>query len=234
MLSTKVGRYDVASFDFSAERVTRSVEESMNRLNVDFIDIIYCHDVEFGDLDQIVTETLPALQKLKEAGKIRAIGISGYPLEIFPYVVTASPPGSVDVILSYCNYCLQNDRLKLIADGLSRAGVGVINAAPLSMGLLTSGGRPSHPADTETKECARRAAQLCATKGIDLAQLAIQYALNAQFPSTLIGIDSMATLEKNLRILSLPLDTSLMSEVRNVFAPVMNRRWDCGFFKAHP
>ena len=59
ILSTKVGRYGQADFDFSAERVRRSVEESLSRLQVQHIDIVQCHDIEFGDLDQVVRETLP-------------------------------------------------------------------------------------------------------------------------------------------------------------------------------
>ena len=120
VLSTKVGRYDLNVFDFSAERVVKSVNESMARLGVDYIDVIQCHDIEFVDLDQVVSETIPTLCKLKQDGKVGAIGITGYPLEIFPYVLSAVKPGSVDVILSYCNYCLQNNRLEMLLDWLKK------------------------------------------------------------------------------------------------------------------
>ena len=63
ILATKVGRYGDAEFDFSAERVVRSVDESLDRLGVDHIDLIQCHDIEFGELDQIVNETVPALRR---------------------------------------------------------------------------------------------------------------------------------------------------------------------------
>lgn len=86
IVSTKCGRYG-SGFDFSAERVTRSVDESLARLNLDYVDIILCHDIEFGSLDQIVNETVPALQKLKEIGKVRHIGISGLPLNIFRWFI---------------------------------------------------------------------------------------------------------------------------------------------------
>ncbi|KAG0605707.1 hypothetical protein M758_9G081500 [Ceratodon purpureus] len=86
IISTKCGRYGDNDFDFSAERVTRSVDESLARLNLDYLDIILCHDIEYVNLDQIVNETIPALQKLKESGKVRHIGFSGYPLKIFRWV----------------------------------------------------------------------------------------------------------------------------------------------------
>ncbi|KAA8536326.1 hypothetical protein F0562_028804 [Nyssa sinensis] len=91
IVATKCGRY-VEGFDFSAERVTKSIDESLERLQLDYVDILQCHDIEFGSLDQIVNETIPALQKLKETGKIRFIGITGLPLEIFTYVLDRVPP----------------------------------------------------------------------------------------------------------------------------------------------
>lgn len=89
VLSTKVGRYgpEQQHFDFSAARVTASVQESLQRLQTDYIDIIQCHDIEFGDLDQVVSETLPALVRLRDQGIVRHIGITGLPLGIFPYVL---------------------------------------------------------------------------------------------------------------------------------------------------
>lgn len=234
VLSTKVGRYGADKFDFSAERVTQSVEESMQRLNVDVIDIIQCHDIEFSDLDQIVTETLPALNKLKQAGKVRAIGITGYPLEVFPYVLSCSDPGTVDVVLSYCNYNLQNERLSLLLPSLKKAGVGVINASPLCMGLLTNSGGPDwHPADAETKAAAAKANALCEANGTTLASLALKYCTDAypsSIASTLVGIDSIDTLHKNITTMAQPHNEELLNQVLDIFKDVKNRRWSSGNF----
>lgn len=52
IVSTKCGRYK-EGFDFSAERVTRSIDESLERLQLDYVDILQCHDIEFGSLDQV-------------------------------------------------------------------------------------------------------------------------------------------------------------------------------------
>src|SRR5712664_746809 len=78
-LGTKLGRYDLAHFDFSAKRVAESVDVSLHRLGVDHLDICLCHDIEFVPMQQIVDETLPALRKLQKQGKARFIGFSGYP-----------------------------------------------------------------------------------------------------------------------------------------------------------
>lgn len=87
VVATKVGRYGQDTFDFSAARVTDSIYESLTRLQLDYVDIIQCHDIEFGNLDQIIEETLPALAKLREKGVVRHIGITGLPLKIFTYIL---------------------------------------------------------------------------------------------------------------------------------------------------
>lgn len=236
ILSTKVGRYGENDFNFTSERVERSIAESMGRLNVDYIDIVHCHDIEFADLDVVVNQAIPTLQKLKEAGKIRAISISGYPLEIFPYVLSATFP-AVDVVLSYCNYNVQNNRLEQLLPSLKDVfNVGVINASPLCMGILTPGdGPPWHPADDEIKGLCKKASAYCKEHGDNLANVALKYAMNVEkkdyIQSTLVGIDSIKTLDLNcasIRDLSSP----LIEPVRGILAPVRNRRWDSGFLKA--
>jgi L-galactose dehydrogenase len=101
---------------------------------------------------QIVNETIPALKKIKESGKARFIGITGLPLSIFTYVLDRVPPGSVDLILSYCHYGINDTALVDLLPYLKSKGVGVISASPLAMGLLTDNGPPDwHPAPEELK-----------------------------------------------------------------------------------
>src|SRR5215218_7016982 len=104
-LCTKLGRYDLAHFDFSARRVAESVDVSLHRLGTDHLDIVLCHDIEFVEMQTIVDETLPALRKLQKSGKVRWIGFSGYPMKIFRYILEQT---SVDCVLSYNQYTLQN------------------------------------------------------------------------------------------------------------------------------
>ena len=134
ILSTKVGRYDSDVFDFSAERVTRSVDESLQRLNVEHIDLILCHDIEFVDIHQVINEAIPALRKVQETGKVRFVGFSGLPLAIYPKVMDQV---DVDAIITYCHYALNDDSLNSLMPYLQAKQVGVINASPLGMGLLT-------------------------------------------------------------------------------------------------
>src|SRR3954452_10810689 len=101
ILSTKLGRYDLAHFDFSARRVAESIDVSLHRMGTDHLDIILCHDIEFVDMNQVVQETLPALRKAQKQGKVRFIGVSGYPMNIFRYVLDRA---DLDVVLSYNHY----------------------------------------------------------------------------------------------------------------------------------
>src|SRR4051812_36990599 len=139
LLGTKLGRYDRAHFDFSARRVVESVDVSLHRMGVDHLDILLCHDIEFVEMSQIVEETLPALRKLKEQGKVRFIGISGYPMNIFLYVLDRT---DLDVILSYNRYTLQNTMLADLVPYLQGKGVGIMNAAPFSARLLMNAPLP--------------------------------------------------------------------------------------------
>ena len=226
-LATKVGRYDDSAFDFSASRVTRSVDESLARLHVDYVDLIQCHDIEFGSLDQVVRETIPALRRLQEQGKVRFVGITGLPLKIFRYVLDRA---EVDTILSYCHYALNDTSLETLIPYLQEKQVGIINASPLGMGLLTERGTPPwHPASEEIKETCARAVAYCRNKGVDIARLAIQFALaNPDLSTTLVGTANPENLEKNVKWLEGPIDTELLAEVRAILAPIHNKTWLSG------
>ena len=75
ILATKVGRYGETVFDFSATRVLDSIRESLHRLKLDHIDLIQCHDIEFGNLTQVVNETIPALNEAKSQGLVRYLSL---------------------------------------------------------------------------------------------------------------------------------------------------------------
>ncbi len=153
-LGTKLGRYDVNHFDFSARRVVESVDVSLQRLGVDYVDIMLCHDIEFGDMDRIVEETLPALLKVQHQGKVRFVGVSGYPMKIFRYILDRA---DLDVILSYNHYTLQNTMLSALVPYLQDRGVGILNAAPFSARLLTNAPLPAwHKATPEVRRSVDR------------------------------------------------------------------------------
>lgn len=228
LLATKVGRYGDAEFDFSADRVLAGLDESLTRLGVDHVDLIQCHDIEFGDLDQVVNETLPALERAKEQGKVRFIGITGLPLAIFPAVLDRVD--GVDTILSYCHYCLNDSSLMDLIPYLQDRGVGIINASPLAMRLLSDRGAPDwHPAPPELVAKANEAAALCRARGTDIAKLAVQFSCaHPDIPTTVVGTASPDNIARNVAWVDEPLDEALLADVLAVLAPVHNLTWPSG------
>ena len=221
-LCTKLGRYDLAHFDFSAKRVAESVDVSLHRLGTDHLDIILCHDIEFVPMQQIVDETLPALRKIQQSGKVRFIGFSGYPQKIFKFICDQT---AVDCVLSYNQYTLQNTRF---ADEtipyLKAKGVGVMNAGPFSARLLTNAPLPAWLKEPESvKAAARAAAAHCATKGVDIAKLALQFSLaNPDITTTVSGSANPDNIRNWAKWAAEPLDAQLLAEVQAIFAPVKN------------
>jgi L-galactose dehydrogenase len=227
VLATKVGRYGDAEFDFTADRVKRSVRESLERLRTDHLDLVQCHDIEFGRLDQIVHETLPALRELQDAGVVRAVGVTGYPLGALRYVTSRAP---VDTVLSYCQYTLQDSRLAQWSPQFAQDGAAVVNASPLAMGALTERGpAPWHPARAAVLERCAAAAALCRARGADIAQLAVQYSVaTGGFASTVIGTSSAKEIRRAAGWISEPLDQELLREVQACLAPVRDLGWSNG------
>ena len=227
LLATKVGRYGVADFDFSAARVSRSVEESLRRLGVEHLDFVQAHDIEFGDLNQIVEETLPALRRLQAAGKVRFVGVTCLPLKLFQQVLARA---EVDQIQSYCHYCLNDTALEDYLPDLQARGVAVFNSAPLGMRLLTREGPAAwHPAPPALKAKGAEAAQFCHDRGADLGRLALQFAVaNAAIPTHIVGTASPGRMLQNIREIEAPLDEELLSGVRKILAPVHNLTWPSG------
>ena len=221
-LCTKLGRYDLGHFDFSAKRVAESVDVSLHRLGTDHLDIILCHDIEFVPMDQIVDETIPALKKIREAGKVRFIGFSGYPQKIFRFICDQA---DVDCVLNYNQYTLQNTRF---ADEtvpfLEAKGIGVMSAGPFSARLLTDAPLPAWLKEPEdVKAAARQAAELCRRRGSSIAKLAVQFAVaNPAIATTIAGSANPANIRAWATWVAEPLDQELLREVQAVFAPVKN------------
>jgi aryl-alcohol dehydrogenase-like predicted oxidoreductase len=220
-LGSKLGRYDLAHFDFSAKRVVESVDVSLHRMGVDYMDICLCHDIEFVEMAQIVEETIPALRKVQQQGKVRFVGISGYPMKIFKYVLDRT---SLDVILSYNQYTLQNTRLGDVIPYLRSKAVGVMNAGPFAARLLTNAALPKwHKEPENVKAACRRAAEHCQARGVDIAKLALQFsAENPEITTTIAGSANPENVRKWAQWAQEPIDRQLLREVLQILEPVKN------------
>jgi L-galactose dehydrogenase len=225
ILATKVGRYGIDDFDFSAKRVFESVEGSLGRLKTDYIDVFQVHDIEFGDKAQIIHETLPAMHKLKQEGKVRFVGITSYPLGVLKDVAEAA---EVDTILSYCRYNLMDTTMDdVLTPVAKRKGIGLINASPLHMRVLTEKGAPDwHPAPKRVLEVGQKVARFCRGRGADVADLAMQFALQHDYvATTLVGMSKVSHVDHNVTSVGVAPYADILAEVQEMIEPVVNTVW---------
>ncbi len=225
-LATKIGSYSEArgDYDYSRQRTIDSVQASLERLGVDHVDIIQCHDIEFADHDVVVNETLPALAELRDQGLVRFIGITGLPLNIFPKILDRVPVGTIDTILSFCHYELNNTMLADMIPYLKGKQVGIINASPTGMGLLTPQGAPDwHPSSKTIREGCARAVAYCKEKGIDIVKLAVQFACaHDDIATTLVGTARPQNIRNNIEYVDELIDQDALAAVLEILGPIHN------------
>lgn len=234
-LSTKVGRYGKDgknTWDYSAQRVTDSVYESMERLGIDFIDLINVHDIEFqaalpGGLQKVVDETLPALVELKKKGVVGHVGITDLQLQNLKWVIEHSGKGVVESILNFCHYTLNDDALEDYLGFFEMQGIGVINASPLSMGLLSQRGVPDwHPAPKPLVNACQRAAEFCREKGYPIEKLAVQYSVSCpRIATTLFSSANPDNVRRNIEWANEEPDWDLVREVKEIIGDQQRVTW---------
>jgi len=219
-------------YDYTAVGVRQSVENSLKRLQLDYVDMITLHDVEFApSMDLLINETLPELRKIQKEGKARYIGISGYPLDV---LLAVARQFKLDFVLTYCHYCLQNERLVDYVDEFQKLGCGLLNAAPLVLAYFTrQGPPPTHYAPPEMKSLSPKISKMCDEKGIDVAHLAIKYAVhaplakNGQITTTLVGIANPAQVDVMVKTLE-PLtanELGAIKQAKEILGKWLNYSW---------
>lgn len=162
---TKCGRINLETFDYSKEHVQKSVARSMQRFNTTYLDVVFCHDVEFVS-DEETVEAFSELCKLQEQGKIKYVGISSYHPQVISKIIPklkAECGKSPDVVQNYAHFTIQNTTLGEHTKSWLEQGVNcILNSSPLNMGLLS--GKPAapfHPAPQGLRDAAMNAARHC-------------------------------------------------------------------------
>ena len=189
-LATKVGRIAGAEFDYSAQWVRRSVQRSLDRLHTKYLDVVYCHDVEFVTSAEVLT-AVTELRRIRDTtGQVKYVGISGYPVEVLcdlAEMILEQTGEPLDAVMSYANFTLQNTRLSSVAlPRLKAAGVDVVpNASVLGMGLLRRTGVPIgahgdfHPSPVELRTVIQKASDWCDRHENRIEKVAIRFALES-------------------------------------------------------
>jgi L-galactose dehydrogenase len=226
---TKACRLDAAEFDFTPDGTRRCFEASLKRLRTDHVDVLLAHDIEFAtDYESVFNETANVLHQLKKEGKARFVGMSCYPLGLLRQAIERC---ELDVVISYAHCNLYNTRLltELLPVAEAR-GVGLINASPLALGLLTNHGpQPWFSGRSEIRAACAKAAELCRDRGADVAFLGMQFCFaQKRIPCTLTGTARTSELEVNLRAMREPIDEALLADVMRVLDPVRDQTWASG------
>ncbi|MHC4193463.1 MAG: aldo/keto reductase [Planctomycetota bacterium] len=224
-LATKCCRYDIDEFDFSAKRVLESIDESLQRLHTDYVDVYQIHDIEFGDKEQVINEAIPAARKVQESGKARFVGITGLPVRYLRHVASQV---EVDTILSWAHYDLVEDEMDDVLTPFARErSIGLINASPLHQRLLTEKGPPDwHRSPKEVLDVGPKLATLCREHGVNVADVAMRFALDHPYvATTIVGMSKLRHVEQNVKVLDLKNDPELLAKIEELVAPVKNKMW---------
>ncbi len=233
-LSTKVGKQTLPGpasenlFDYSEEGIRLSLQQSMKRLGVDYLDIVHLHDFDYNHkvhADIALTEGFAALRKLKTEGVIGAIGTGIYPMDLWKRTLVEV---ELDVVLVHNHYCLNDIRLLELLPLAQQMDVGIISASPFASGLLSDREAPAwHPAGPEERALFAVAAEFCTAQGTTISKLAMQFSSqHPELPTTLFSTSRSSSVERNLRWHEEPCDYELVAAVQQILEPVMNKQWD--------
>lgn len=229
ILGTKAGRYGLTDFDYSAKRVRDSVEASLRLMKTDHLDILQLHDIEHVPLERVLNEGYAALIQLRDEGKCRYIGMTGYPLATMRRVMTEV---DLDVLLTYAHGTLLDNSIGELQPLAEKRGVGLINAAALTLGLLSPRGSNvtfEHPASTAVRESAASMVELCKRRGVDPASIANQYAIQRSgCATTVVGVGKSKHLASAIEAVSTPIDDRLLAELIALRPAEGERQWSSG------
>jgi L-galactose dehydrogenase len=224
-LATKCGRYDLQVFDFSAKRIMASIDESLKRLQTDCVDLFQLHDIEFVKKEQILNEAIPAIEKIKAAGKTRFIGISGLPVR---YLAEIARQVELDTVLSWAHYnLLQNEINNELVPLSKEKNFGLMNAAPLMQRILSDAPLPEwHNAPKEMLSIQPVLLQICKKYEVRLSDVAMRYAMDhPDITTTIVGMNSMSNIQRNIASLDFKIPPELLDELTAAIAPVKNLMW---------
>ena len=210
-VSTKAGRRvagDRVEYDFSADGIARSVEDSLTRLGLDRVDIVHLHDPD-NHVRQALDEAYPVLDDLRRQGVIGGIGIGMNSPEIPARFVRET---DLDVVLIAGRHTLLD---RSAADDLLTAaadrGVAVVVGGVFNSGILA--GRSTYdyrPASPEIVGHAEQLAKVCASYDVSLKAAAMRFPTTHPAVTTvLIGCATAAEVRENVELWRQPLPAEL-------------------------
>jgi D-threo-aldose 1-dehydrogenase len=201
-------------WDFSAAGVRASLEESLERLGLDEVDVLYMHDPDEHDLGPDIASGAPALAALRDEGLVKAIGIGSKSTEA---LATAVRTGALDLVMVAGRYTLLEQAVEVVS-ACREAGVGIVAAAVFNSGLLSTprpGGRYEYgTVPPELLERARRIAGVCERHGVTLPEAALQFPLReSAVRSVVVGAATAEQVRENARRMEAEIPEALWDEL---------------------
>jgi aryl-alcohol dehydrogenase-like predicted oxidoreductase len=233
-LSTKVGKhtnpdcYGEDKFDYSRLGIRASLEESARRLGVDYFDIFHIHDIEYQHrqhTEWALTEGVESLLELKKEGQIGNVSFGIYPMDLWHRIFRELP---IDAALVHNHHTLIDTLALELLPAAKQKGIGIINGSPFGSGLLSGREAPDwHPATAKDRRLLREAAEFCSSRGVPISKLALQFSSqNHEFPTTLFSSTRPESVRRNVAWYEEPFDHDLLTAVKRILAPLMNKQWD--------
>ncbi|MEA5455493.1 aldo/keto reductase [Sinomonas sp. JGH33] len=240
LVSTKVGRllvpranpddarddegFDVPAafrrvWDPSESGIRRSLEDSLARLGLDHVDILYLHDPDVFDLEAGITQALPAMLRLRDEGLVRAVGVGANSSKALAECVDRS---ELDVVMLAGRYTLlEQPALHDLLPACLERGVGVVNVGVYNSGLLARATVPDGanynyaPAPPDILDRARRLARCCAEFGVKLPTAALHFSLRHPAVRTVVvGASNADQIEQNVARMRQTVPHELWGELR--------------------
>ena len=233
-ISTKVGKtvapgqYGADEFDYSRDAIIRSLGESMERVGVDYFDIVHLHDIEYlgrKNVEWALDEGYATLEALKDEGRIGGVSFGIYPVDLWLRILDEL---RIDAMLTHNHYCLNDTRVVQLLPAVKDKQIALINASPFGSGLLSGREPPDwHPIQDNDRAYFAEAIRFCESHNVPIAKLALQFsASHPDIPTTLFSSASETSVSRNVRWLEEPYERELIDQVRAILAPVADKEWD--------
>ncbi len=222
VLATKVDPL-VGTTDFSGDRVRASVGESLGRLGLDRLELVYLHDPEKISFAEGMAKGGPveAMVKLRDEGVIAHLGVAGGAIDLMlRYLET----DLFEAVISHNRFTLVDQSAEPLIEEAARRGAGLVNAAPFGGGMLVKGpdAQPKYcyaPASAATLQRVREMERLCKAHGVPLAAAALQFSTrDKRIASTIVGMSTPDRIEQTLRLAEWSIPNVLWTELKTLAA----------------